>query len=168
MLRRFRESGPIILVPLAWTFAIAAHRDLLALQTVRIAHLVMTTLLVAFVVTGWQEMTENVLRVWRTVILVGAIITAAGTAALFVDPRPSAVLAGTVTGWLVIPAVALVLTGRRVDRLPWAYIGGGALSLLGAVVYVLSLSVAPALQTPALAVAGVGQTVGIVAAVVAY
>lgn len=169
MLRRLRENGPIVLVPAAWTFAIAAHRGLLASRTVLIAHLVMDAIMVAFVVLSWNDMTDGVLLAWRRVVLVGVVLTSMGVLGLLLDPISEPLLIGTVLGWLIVPAAALAYTGRRVDRYPMAYLAGAALSVLGAVGYALSLATGgPALQTASLAVAGVGQTAGIVAAVLAY
>lgn len=167
MFRRLRENGPVVLVPLAWTFAVVAHEGLLAERTVLIAHLVMTTIMVAFAVLSWQDMTEGVLLAWKGVIVVGAVVTALGVVGLLTEREP--LLSVTVVGWLLLPAAGLAYTGPRVDRLGWVYLAGGALSAVGAVGYVLALvSAFPAAQTPALVVAGVGQTAGIVAAVVAY
>lgn len=168
MFRRLRETGPVVLVPLAWTFAVAAHRGLLSLRTVLIAHLVMDTIIVAFTLASWREMTEGVLLAWKGVLVGGLAITLAGTAALAVRPVVEPVLAGTVLGWLVLPAAGLAYTGREVERLPWAYDLGATLSVVGAVGYVAGLAGSAGLVTPALAVAGLGQTAGIVAAVVAY
>jgi hypothetical protein len=169
MLRRLRENGPVVLVPLAWTFAIAAHRDLLALRTVLIAHLVMDSIILVFTVLSWRDMDAGILLTWRRVLVAGFVLTAAGTVGLVTDPPTDAVLAGTVAGWLAIPAAGLLDTGRRIDRLPTIYLVGGALSALGAVGYVLAVAGgAPLAVTAALAVGGAGQTAGIVAAVVAY
>jgi hypothetical protein len=170
MLRRLRETGPVVLVPLAWTFAIAAHRGLLAIRTVLIAHLVMDAVLVAFTVLSWADMRRGVLRAWRLVLLVGLALTLLGTAGLLQTPPASSLLWLTVVGWLLVPAAGLAYTGRRVDRSPRAYTGGAILSVVGAVVYVATPLVAagsPGLVA-GLALAGVGQTAGIVAAVRDY
>lgn len=170
MLRPLRENGPVVLVPLAWTFAITAHLDLLALRTVLIAHVVMDTVLVAFTVLSWSEMRSGVLRAWKLVLLAGLALTLAGTAGLLVRPPALSVLWLTVVGWLLVPAAGLAYTGRRVDRSPRAYTAGAALSVLGAVVYAASpVLTGDALSLVAgLAIAGVGQTAGIVVAVRDY
>ncbi|MDS0280534.1 hypothetical protein [Haloarcula onubensis] len=169
MLRRLRENGPVVLVPLAWTFATAAHLDLLALRTVLIAHLVMDAIIAAFTVLSWREMTDGVLLVWRRVLVVGLGVTLVGTAALSVDPPVDPLLSATVLGWMLVPAAGLVATGRRIDRRPRAYTLGGAVSAVGAVVY-LGGVLAPlsALLLAGLTMANVGQTAGIVAAVYDY
>ena len=169
MLRRLRENGPVVLVPLAWTFATAAHLELLAPRTVLIAHLVMDVIIAAFTVLSWREMTEGVLLVWKRVLLVGLGITLAGTGGLLADPPIDLVLTGTVVGWMLVPAAGLLATGRLVDRRPRAYTVGGGLSVLGAVAYAGGVAGAlTALIVAGLTLANVGQTAGIVAAVYDY
>jgi hypothetical protein len=169
MLRGLRENGPVVLVPLAWTFATAAHLDLLALRTVLIAHLVMDGIIAVFTVLSWREMTDGVLLVWKRVLLVGLVITLAGTAGLVADPPLEPLLTGTVVGWMLVPAAGLVFTGRLVDRRPRAYTVGGVLSVLGAVAYAGGVAGSVTVFVLAgLALAGVGQTAGIVAAVYDY
>ncbi|MEF8840495.1 MAG: hypothetical protein V5A62_02560 [Haloarculaceae archaeon] len=171
MLRRLRENGPVLLVPLAWTFATAAHLGLLATRPVLIGHLVMDVVLVAFAALSWTEMRRGVLLAWKVVLLVGLGFTLLGTATLFASPDASALLRLTVLGWMLVPAAGLAYTGRHVAaaRAPWVYTGGAGLSVVGAAAYL----VAPALGTPPLAVTGLvlvggGQTAGIVNAVYQY
>ncbi|WP_135305300.1 hypothetical protein [Haloarcula amylovorans] len=162
MLRRLRENGPVVLVPLAWTFATAAHLGLLAARTVLIAHAVMATIIAAFTVLSWREMTDGVLLVWRRVLVVGLPITLAGVAGLLGDIEP--LLTAT-----VVPAVGLAYTGRHVDRTPWAYTGGAAASAAGVVVYLAGVALpVSALVLAGLTLTNVGQTAGIVAAVRDY
>lgn len=169
MLRRLRENGPVVLVPLAWTFATAAHLDLLALRTVLIAHLVMDAIIAAFTVLSWREMTDGVLLAWKRVLLVGLVVTLAGTAGLLADPPLDALLSATVVGWMLVPAAGLVYTGQRIDRHPRVYTVGGALSVVGAAVYTGGvLAPLSALLLVGLTLANVGQTAGIVAAVYDY
>lgn len=75
MFRRFRENGPVVLVPLAWTFATAAHAGYLAEHTVLVAHVVMDVILVAFAALSWGDMRTGVLRTWKLVLLVGLAFT---------------------------------------------------------------------------------------------
>jgi len=169
MLRRLRENGPVVLVPLAWTFATAAHLDVLALRTVLIAHLVMDAIIAAFTVLSWREMTDGVLLVWKRVLLAGLGITLVGTAGLLTDPPTTVLLTAAVVGWMLAPAAGLVATGRRVDRRPAVYTVGGTLSGLGAGAYVAGVSAAGSmLVLTGLTLANVGQTAGIVAAVYDY
>jgi len=169
MLRRLRENGPVVLVPLAWTFATAAHLDVLALRTVLIAHLVMDGIIAAFTLLSWREMTDGVLLVWKRVLLVGLAITLAGTVALLVDPPIEPLLSATVVGWMLVPGAGLVATGRLVDRRPRAYTVGGVLSAVGAVVYVGGVvGAVSGLVLGGLMLTNVGQTAGIVAAVYDY
>jgi len=170
MLRRLRENGPVVLVPLAWTFAAAAHLDLLATRTVLIAHLVMDVILVAFTALSWSEMRTGVLRAWKLVLLAGLVLTLVGTVGLLQTPPATPLLWVTVVGWLLVPAAGLAYTGQRVDRSPRAYTAGAALSALGAAVYVTTglLAAGSAGPVAGLAIAGLGQTAGIVAAVRDY
>ncbi len=98
MLRRLRETGPVVLVPVAWLFALLAHVGTLATRTVLLAHVVMAVLLIGFLVLSWTEMTEGVLRVWRTVILVGVPVTLSGVAGLLVRPGGTVLLAVALVG----------------------------------------------------------------------
>jgi len=172
--RRVRETAPAGLVPLAWAFAIAAHRGVVGERPVLIAHAVMVVLLVAFVVFSWGDMREGVLRAWRLVILAGIPVTLAGVAGALASPPAAApLLAASVVGWALLPAPALWYTGgespgtaRTVNRV------AAALSLAGVAVYLAALAVgtAPSAspRVAGLALVGVGQTVGIVDAALRY
>jgi hypothetical protein len=168
MLRRLRETGPVVLVPLAWTFATAAHVGAIGGRAVLIAHVVMDVLLAGFAVLSWSDMTEGVLRAWWLVIAAGFVVTLAGTVALLATPPNQAVLAAVVLAWMLVPGAALAYTGRHVDRAPRVYLAGAAGCLVGAVVYAVSLSgpTGSTLQVAGLVLVGLGQTAGIVAAVV--
>lgn len=171
MLRRLRETGPVVLVPAAWTFALLAHLGTLEPRTVLIAHVVMTVLLVVFLALSWNDMTEGVLRVWRTVIVAGVPVTLAGVAGLLIRPEATPLLAVALVGWMVVPALALARTAPMLPSEASARIAtvGGGLSLLGAILYgagwFLSL---PAVTLVALGLVGVGQTAGIADAVYRY
>lgn len=169
MLERLRENGPVVLVPLAWTFATAAHLGLVQSRTVLIAHLVMDGIIAAFTVLSWRDMTDGVLLAWRRVLVVGLGITLAGTGGLVATPQIESVLTGTVVGWMLIPAAGLLYTGQHVTRRPLAYTIGGAQSLVGAVAYAAGVvgSVEPLVYV-GLVFAGIGQTIGIAAAVYDY
>jgi len=169
MLRRLRENGPVVLVPLAWSFVTAAHLDLVAIRTLLNAHVVMDAILLSFVALSWSDMTAGILRAWRTAILVGLGLTLVGTAGLVVSPPIPAALAVTVLGWMVVPGAGLAYTGRRVDA-TWAYGGGALLCALGAVAYAAGLAgvATPASTLFGLALVGVGQTAGIADAVYRY
>jgi len=170
MLRRVRETAPVALVPLAWTFAALASLGVLAPRTVLVAHVVMDALLVAFAALSWRDMqTHPVLRAWLAVIVVGASVTLVGTYALATDAGETLVRA-TVFGWLFVPALALSYTGRvlSADEHASVYAAGGVLSLTGALAFLYGTLSGFALSLPAIALAGVGQTAGIVTAVVEY
>jgi hypothetical protein len=171
MLRRLRETGPVVLVPLAWTFVAAAHLDVVRRRTFLIAHVVMATLLLAFVALSWSEMRSGALRTWRRVVAVGFGLTVAGAVGLASSPPFAPLLGLAVVGWMLLPAVGLWDTGRRVVTFADVYRAGGACSALGALVYVFAPLVGSTATTTAtvagLLLVGVGQTAGIVAAVVA-
>jgi hypothetical protein len=171
MLRRLRENGPVLLVPLAWTFATAAHLGAVSPRTALVAHVVMDVLLAAFAVLSWRDMRTGVLRIWRLVIVVGLGVTLVGTVAIAQSLSP-ALLAGTVTAWMLVPAAALWATGRRVDQTaaPRVYTAGAALSALGAAGYVWWFLTGASTTTllVAFALVNVGQTAGIVNAVYQY
>lgn len=170
MLRRVRETAPVALVPLAWTFAALAHLEVLAQHTAFVAHVVMDVLLVAFAALSWRDMqTHPVLRAWLAVIVVGAGITLVGTYALATDGSET-LLRATVFGWVLVPALALVYTGVELpgDEAAWVYAVGGALSAVGAVAFLYGSLTGFAVALPAIALAGVGQTAGIANAVVQY
>lgn len=169
MLRRLRENGPVVLVPSAWTFATAAHLDVLTLRTVLIAHLVMSTIIAFFTVLSWREMTDGVLLAWKRVLVVGLGVTLLGTAGLLGTPPIKPFLTGTVVGWMLVPAWGLAYTGRRVKRRARAYTAGAALSLAGAVAYASGVFVSAfVLVVAGLTLANIGQTASIVAAVYDY
>jgi hypothetical protein len=171
MLRRLRETGPVVLVPLAWTFAVLAHLGTLTLRTILIAHVVMTALLVAFLVLSWADMTEGVLRVWRTVILLGVPVTFAGVAGSLVRPTAAPLLAVALVGWMVVPALALARTAPMLPSETSGRIAtvGGGLSLFGAVLYGAGWFLsAPTVVLVALGCVGLGQTAGIADAVYRY
>ncbi|UIO99159.1 hypothetical protein Hbl1158_11520 [Halobaculum sp. CBA1158] len=171
MLRRVRETAPAGLVPLAWIFAITGHLDRVGDRAVLIAHVVMSVLLVAFVVLSWRDMRSGVLRAWRLVILAGIPVTLAGAAGAAADLGPIPLLV-SVVGWALLPAPALWYTAREsagsarpVNAVAAALSLAGATAYLGAVV---AGDPAVAVAVAGLAIVGVGQTVGIVDAVVRY
>lgn len=165
MLRRLRANGPAVLVPLAWAFVTAAHLGVVAPRTLLIAHLVMAALLLAFTVLSWSEMHQGALRVWRRIILAGFVFTVTGAVGLVLSE--ARLLWTAIVGWMLLPAAGLWDTGRRGAWPVRAYLGGGALSGLGAVVYVLGAVAGEVATLGGLLLVGVGQTAGIVAAVVA-
>ena len=116
MLRRLRENGPIVLVPLAWSFATAAHLELLASRTVLIAHIVMVSIIAAFTVLSWGEMAAGILLAWRRVLLAGFVITLVGVLGLLADPQIRPLLSVTVVGWMLVPAAGLAYTGQHIAR----------------------------------------------------
>ncbi|WP_049935236.1 hypothetical protein [Haloplanus natans] len=163
MLRRLRENGPVVLVPLAWSFVAAAHFGFVARRTLLVAHVVMATLLLAFAVLSWTDMRAGALLVWRRIIVAGFAFTVAGAVGLVLSSTPLLWVAAV--GWMLLPAAGLWDTGRRGARPARAYYAGGAVSALGAVAYVVGPNGSMA-TLAGLALVGVGQTAGIVAAVI--
>jgi hypothetical protein len=170
MLRRFRETGPAFLVPLAWAFVAAAHLDYVGLYPVQVAHGVMVVLLGLFAATGWREMDEGVLLAWRSIIVAGFGITLLGLLVLVVAPNVALPLSAVVVGWMLLPAGGLLYTAQAVEDAPQPYLFGGAASVAGGLLYAVSvlLALGTTSLVAGLGMAGVGQTMGIVAAVTQY
>jgi hypothetical protein len=166
-----RENGPIVLVPAAWTVAGAAHAGVVSGRTFLIAHAVMAAVLFVFPVVSWNEMKEGVLRVWRTVLVVGFFITVSGAAGLYGVHGEEILLGVSLYGWMLLPAAGLAYTARESDA-PHASAFGAALSLVGAALYAVGVTASvigvPHAALLAIAVVGIGQTVGIADAVYRY
>ena len=169
MFRRSRELGPALLVPLAWTFVIAAHLGVVFPRTLFIAHVVMAALLAGFAVTGRADMREGVLHVWWRIIAVGFFMTLAGVFSFRVDAATVLLSGIALGGWMLLPAAGFVYTGQRVPEGEWIYFGGAAACLVGASLYTIGLfgAVLP-LWLAGLVWVGIGQTVGILDAVLRY
>ena len=173
MQRRLTDVGPGLLVPAAWAVTVGAHAGAVGRHPVFVALCVMDVLLVAFYVAGRSAMDGPVLRVWRRVLVAGLVPTLAGTVDLAVDAGSDPVLPLTVLAWVLLPGAAYLATGRAVAASPYrrVYFLAGAASLVGAGGYALAWTVGDAgvLGDPvalwSLAVVGVGQTAGILAAV---
>jgi len=173
MLERAREYGPVGLVPLAWTFAAAAHLGYVGERPLFVGHAVMAVLLAAFAALSWTEMADGALRAWRTVVALGVGVTALGLASFGVPAEPAGVLrAAAVVGWMLLPAWGLADTARRTPEPAFArvYRGAAAASVAGAALAVAGLAAPRSLPAAGrvvlagIAVTGVGQTASIVAA----
>lgn len=126
--------GPVGLVPLAWGFAGAAlFTALVDDRTLTIGLGVMTVIFAVF--AAHPAMGEGLFRVWRGVLLAGFAANVVALAALFgAVPRP---LAGvSLYGWLLLPTVGLVATGRRVAAAGRVYLACAAVSAVGALLFV--------------------------------
>jgi len=169
---RLRANGPALLVPAAWAVVIGAHVDLVATRTLLAAHLVMTVLLVAFAALSYGDMREGVLSVWWLVVAAGVPVTMAGIVGLVVPVLGQVFLPLAVGGWMLLPGVALVETGREMaeDGPRSVYLAAGGLCLAGTLVYFGGLFGAGGQRAlvAGLVLVGVGQTTGIVDAVVRY
>jgi len=170
MLQQLRESGPGLLVPLAWLFVAAAHVGAVGSRSIFIAHLVMAAFITFFLTTGWADMSTGALAGWRAVMVVGLGVTLTGVAGFVVES--TALLATSLVGWMLLPAAGLAYTGRLLDDAASLYYGTAALGGLGAIVYLLSLvgygESIGFVGLGGLALVGIGQTVGIVDAVVRF
>ena len=169
MLRTLRESGPGLLVPAAWFVVAAAHRGLIPTRSIFIAHIVMTAFILFFLLTGWDKMNDRVLRGWRIVMVVGVGITLSGVGGFLIAPVAAPLWAVSLLGWMIIPAIGLFYTGAVVSEAADIYLTGGTLSIVGPIIYLLSLLVGVDLvAVGGIAVTGVGQTIGIGDAVLRY
>jgi len=164
MLRSAREHGPALLVPLAWTFAAAAHAGALANRTVVIAHVVMCVLLFGFATLSYREMRSGVLKVWWWVVAVGFLLTAGGLAVLLTTGNET-LLAAEIAGWMLLPVVGFLVTARTTA--PRVYFAAASLSALGTAVYLYGFLTGTG-PLAGFALVGVGQTVAIVHAALAY
>ena len=169
MFRRAREVGPPVLVQLAWAFVTAAHLEVVTEHTLFVSHVVMAVLLIGFAVTGYADMRGGVLQTWWRLIAAGSVVTLCGAVGLWLEPSNPALTAVALFGWMVLPAVGFVDTGRRVSDGSWIYVVGAAGCLFGARLYAASHFWD--LQTAAvggLALVGFGQTAGIFDASIRY
>jgi len=167
MLQSLRESGPGLLVPLAWLFVAGAEQGLVSARSIFIAHLVMAGFITFFLVTGWDELSTGALAGWRAVMVLGLGITLAGIAGFLVETGSAALLTTSLVGWMILPAAGLAYTGRLLEEAASVYLASAVLSGLGTAVYILSL-VGVGSGLAGLVLVGVGQTVGIVDAVVRF
>jgi hypothetical protein len=168
--RRLRKNGPVLLVPLAWTFVTAAHLGVVSPRTLLAAHVVMNATFVVFTAASWREMRTGVLYAWKLVLLVGLGVTLAGTAALALGRPDAGVVAVMLSAWMLVPAAAFVYTARHVTEAPLVYRLAAALSVCGWVVYFAGplLSVGASATIAGLVLVNVGQTAGIANAVYQY
>ncbi|GAA0727188.1 hypothetical protein J2744_002427 [Halorubrum trapanicum] len=173
-----RENGPALLVPAAWGVAAGAVLGVVSAHALFVAHVVMSLLLVAFVVASWRDMATGVLRAWKLVILAGTPVTLAGVAGLLARDGTVPALAAAVPadallavafyGWMLLPAPAFVYTGLRDPEVPRSTVhhAAAACSVAGAVVAALAASATGVVTGVALV--GIGQTAGILAATALY
>jgi len=162
---QLRDLAPAALVPAAWLAAGGAHAGLLGETGIFIAHVVMAVFIGFFAVTGWDQMAEGALRAWRLVLVVGLGLTLAGVAGFLVTEFETPLRAISLVGWMLLPAAGLVYTGLELPEARLVYYGGGALSVVGAVLYATTLAGANGVVTAvSIALVGLGQTAGIVEA----
>jgi len=166
-----RENGPIVLVPAAWGVVGAAHLGVVSNRTLLIAHVVMAVIILIFTFLSWNEMSDGVLWAWRGVLAAGVFLTTAGALGLYGMPYSRALLSVGLYGWMLTPAAGLAYTARESEAQYATYASaiGSLLSIVGAGVYAASsVGIVPLPVTAAIAVVGVGQTLGIADAVYRY
>jgi hypothetical protein len=170
MFRRLRATAPAGLVPLAWLFTLAAARGWISTRTVAIGLGVMATLLALFALLSAREMAQSrVLRAWLAVVVGGFFLTAAGLYAVTATQPQVARLA--VAGWMLLPAMGLVFTGRFDAAYARVHTLGGFLAAAGTVAFLAAADIAAlagltweAVSTGGTVLVAVGQTAGILAA----
>lgn len=139
MFQAFRQFGPVLMVPAAWiTAALAVNTELLPSQGLLIAHIVMSVLMTVFLLTGWKQMNEGVLKAWRTVITIGLPVTVLGAIGL-AGIQSQLLTTISLLGWMFLPGLALVYTGKKDERFGTGYTVSGLLSLLGLYFFTVSL-----------------------------
>jgi hypothetical protein len=107
-------------------------------------------------------MATGALRAWRLVLVVGLGLTLAGIAGFLDAPGETALLAVSLVGWMVLPALGLFYTGQQLPDARPLYWGGGVLSLLGAALFVTTLGpVGESVALVAYLLVALGQTAGI-------
>jgi len=171
-----RENGPALLVPAAWGVAAGAVLGAVSLHALFVAHVVMSTLLVAFVVASWRDMSTGVLRAWKLVILAGTPVTLAGVlgfiarggTALGAALPADALLAVAFYGWMLLPAPAFVYTGLRDAAVPRSTVHHAAAACSAAGAVVAALAGSGTGTVAGIALVGLGQTAGILAATALY
>jgi len=169
MRRAIREAGPGLLIPLAWVVVGAAHRGVVSVRSVFIAHLVMVAFMTFFLTTGWNEMTDRVLQGWRAIIVVGLAITALGAVGFLVPAVATPLWALSLGGWMLLPAVGLAYTGILLPEATRIYIGSATITFVGAVGYgVAAVGDIELLALAGIAAVGIGQTIGILDAIARY
>ncbi|PSP39814.1 hypothetical protein BRC66_04495 [Halobacteriales archaeon QH_2_66_30] len=163
MLWELRDAGPVVLVPAAWLAVGAAELGYLGETGIYIAHLVMAGFITFFAVTGWDEMADGALRAWRLVLVAGLVLTLAGIAGFLVRDGSDPLLATSLVGWIILPALGLVYTGLELPDARLVYLGGAGCSLVGAALFLATLGgVDEAVVPIAFLLVGLGQTTGIV------
>jgi hypothetical protein len=150
--------GPVGLVPLAWTFTgIAVFTTLASERTVLIGLGVMTAIFAVFALQ--PDMGEGVLRIWRGVLVGGFLANVVGLAGLLVAALPRSLAAVSLAGWLLLPTVGLVLTGRQDPEYGQWHQGFAVLAGIGAIqVGAGIVAFGDTVAIPGLALVALGQT----------
>ena len=167
-----RENGPALLVPAAWGVAAGAVLGVVSAHALFVAHVVMSVLLVAFVAASWRDMATGVLRAWKLVILAGTPVTLAGVAGFLARDGTAlpadALLAVAFYGWMLLPAPAFGYTALRDPEGPRSAVHGVAAACSVAGTAVAALAGSSTGVVAGIALVGLGQTAGILAATALY
>ncbi|ERG92826.1 MAG: hypothetical protein J07HQW1_02874 [Haloquadratum walsbyi J07HQW1] len=167
MFQRVRANGPALFVPLAWVVVGAAHAEYVSFQALTIAHGVMAIILAGFVVFSWSDMRSGALRTWWIIVAIGFIVTVIGLFGLLSTPPNRGLLSISLGGWMLLPAIGFIDTGRRSGAVPITTFGAAVSSIAGMVLYFIGNGELT-FTFAGLALVGVGQTIGIVDAVIRY
>ena len=182
MLRRLREAGPALLVPLAWFSVALAERGILSARAILVAHVVMTAFIGFFLATGAAEMETGALAGWRAIIAAGFVVTLGGLSGFFLPAVSTPLWLVSLVGWMALPIPGFLYTAwllgddtgaHRGDTSAssgaWIYTVSAAVSTLGLAVSVVALAGTDGTLTlVGVGLVGVGHTIGIVDAVVRF
>ena len=160
MIRGLREYMPVFLVPLAWLSVAATQMGYVSSHTLLIAHIVMVVLLTVFAVTGRRDMKTGTLAAWWSIIVAGIPVMLWGVAGLVLDS--SGVQVAALSGWILLPALGFIDTGKRTEIRAWIYFAASTGCVVSAFLLLASfLLSSEALVTASVVVVGVSQTAAI-------
>jgi len=117
-----REFGPVLLIPAAWimTFLTVIHPGL---DTYWIEHMhyFMIVFLTVFLLTSWKEMETTVLEIWRKVILLGLVATAAGAVSFHTPTLPDVLASISLFYWLAAPGIGAYYSNKKMSQYAKTY-----------------------------------------------
>lgn len=125
--------GPAFLVPSAWILTLFNVSGRASSTSVFIAHIVMIAFLTVFVYVGWDRMGEGMLKVWRTVILLGIPFTALGIVGFLTDLPETLTFVPDIVYWAFVPGLIAIYTGFEAKNININLLAGGSVSTLGTV-----------------------------------
>lgn len=166
MLEKFRKFAPALMVPAAWMVtALALNTEIISNKGFQIAHIVMAVLMTVFLLTGWKEMSSGVLKIWRTVIAIGLLITVSGAVGLTFEGL-KVLQIFSLYGWMVMPGIALYYTGKENGSFEKVYRSAGLVTIAGFLIFSMANFVsASKVWFLGLLLVALGQSLGIFTAV---